>query len=139
MIWTSQHDRILKEGHETGKSAREIAEELTAAGYRCSRNSVLGRIFRKGWSDPSFERGKRKPRITLVPEGAGGPGCRWPFGDPGTPSFRFCCADIRTAGKPYCPEHGRLAYRARDEVQETVHAPKPQRPGTFALASGRVA
>jgi GcrA cell cycle regulator len=35
--------------------------------------------------------------------------CHWPFGKPGTASFRFCSQPVR-AGKPYCETHCRIAY-----------------------------
>lgn len=35
--------------------------------------------------------------------------CCWPFGDPGTPEFRFC-GDPAIFSKPYCPTHHRIAY-----------------------------
>lgn len=38
-----------------------------------------------------------------------GPSCCWPFGDPGTPEFRFCGAKP-VPGKPYCAEHCAVAY-----------------------------
>lgn len=34
--------------------------------------------------------------------------CRWPIGDPGAPSFRFCCASTRP-GRSYCAGHEALA------------------------------
>lgn len=38
--------------------------------------------------------------------------CRWPIGDPATPTFRFC--GVRTANMlangPYCKHHARLAF-----------------------------
>jgi GcrA cell cycle regulator len=37
--------------------------------------------------------------------------CRWPIGDPPSPSFRFCCRD-RLAGVPYCSAHANEAYQA---------------------------
>lgn len=41
--------------------------------------------------------------------------CCWPLGNPGTSSFRFCCANVTTLDRPYCPEHARIAYvRVRD-------------------------
>ena len=110
--WTQQHEQILKEGHDAGKSARELAEELTAAGYPSTKNTVLGRIFRNGWSKPSTKAPRRRIHHAIAV--ADSSGCRWPIGDPGTPSFRFCCEDIRTAGKPYCPEHMAVAYRPRE-------------------------
>ncbi len=36
--------------------------------------------------------------------------CCWPIGEPGKPGFRFC-DDTNAAGRPYCPEHCRIAYR----------------------------
>ena len=129
--WTSQHERILEDGHKAGKSARDIAEELTAAGYPCSRNSVLGRIHRKGWSDPSHTRGKRKPRVKVTWESTG---CRWPFGDPGTTSFRFCCAEVQSIGKPYCQEHMARAYR-KEEKEAALRSPRLTAPlGRVAFA-----
>jgi GcrA cell cycle regulator len=35
--------------------------------------------------------------------------CCWPLGVPRTKSFRFCDADAKE-GKPYCPDHCRLAF-----------------------------
>jgi len=34
---------------------------------------------------------------------------QWPFGEPGTPSFRFCGAESAD-GRPYCQIHVRKAY-----------------------------
>jgi GcrA cell cycle regulator len=39
--------------------------------------------------------------------------CCWPIGEPGTRSFRFCDAP-NEAGKSYCLEHCRLAYRKKE-------------------------
>jgi GcrA cell cycle regulator len=36
--------------------------------------------------------------------------CCWPIGEPGTRSFRSCNV-INEAGKPYCPDHCKIAYR----------------------------
>jgi GcrA cell cycle regulator len=35
--------------------------------------------------------------------------CCWPLGDPGRSSFRFC-DEPNKQGRPYCPDHCRLAY-----------------------------
>jgi GcrA cell cycle regulator len=35
--------------------------------------------------------------------------CRWPFGDPRTPEFRYCGL-TQIDGKPYCPAHARVAW-----------------------------
>jgi len=36
--------------------------------------------------------------------------CRWPFGDPRLPDFRFCGAR-HAEPLPYCAAHARVAYR----------------------------
>lgn len=35
--------------------------------------------------------------------------CKWPLGDPGAESFRYC-GHRNKGGTPYCEAHGRLAY-----------------------------
>jgi GcrA cell cycle regulator len=35
--------------------------------------------------------------------------CAWPIGEPKQPGFRFCGAPSR-AGRPYCPDHCRVAF-----------------------------
>lgn len=126
--WTQQHERILEEGHKAGKSARAIAEELSGAGYPATRNTVLGRVHRNGWSKPT-----PRPEPAVVVAIATSAGCRWPIGHPGTADFRFCEEPKVVFGKPYCFDHCAKAYRQPDEKTEGPHAPKPQRAGTYAL------
>lgn len=47
------------------------------------------------------------PRIIRAPTE-----CCWPIGDPRSPGFRSCDAAVDT-GRPYCPEHSRLAFGPR--------------------------
>lgn len=50
-----------------------------------------------------------EPRA-LAPRGCGaGHACRWPFGDPREPGFRFCAAPA-LPGRSYCGPHFRRAY-----------------------------
>ena len=35
--------------------------------------------------------------------------CRWPFGDPRSPEFRYCGL-TQIDGKPYCAKHARVAW-----------------------------
>ena len=42
--------------------------------------------------------------------------CRWPYGDPGKPSFHFCCFP-KIRGRPYCFAHNERATRP-DDSQE---------------------
>ena len=46
--------------------------------------------------------------------------CCWPIGEPGTRSFRFC--DVASEpGKPYCPDHVKLAYvKVRDRREDAA-------------------
>jgi GcrA cell cycle regulator len=50
---------------------------------------------------------KRPPAPRVV--GIAGPSCSWPQGHPGDKDFRFC-GRRPLPGKPYCPEHAKLAY-----------------------------
>ena len=46
--------------------------------------------------------------------------CCWPLGEPGTRSFRFC-EEASEPGKPYCPEHVKLAYvRVRERREDAA-------------------
>ncbi len=42
--------------------------------------------------------------------------CRWPIGDPRLAGFGYCGAPAPGKG-PYCPDHHRVAYRARAPVK----------------------
>ena len=39
--------------------------------------------------------------------------CRWPLGDPSSPSFRFCGETIAVECGPYCETHRGIAYTPR--------------------------
>jgi GcrA cell cycle regulator len=45
--------------------------------------------------------------------------CCWPIGELGTRGFRFCEVP-NEAGKPYCPEHCRIAYRRKEPRQKAA-------------------
>src|SRR5208283_4639674 len=46
--------------------------------------------------------------------------CSWPFGEPGTKTFRFC-DEGSLPGKPYCEAHAAIAYvRVRDRRDEVA-------------------
>jgi GcrA cell cycle regulator len=48
------------------------------------------------------------------------PSCCWPIGSPRERTFRFC-DDSAVPGKPYCPEHAKLAYvKVRDRKQDAA-------------------
>ena len=45
--------------------------------------------------------------------------CCWPFGEPGTPSFRFCEADAQP-GRPYCAVHRAIATQPTSARQDAA-------------------
>ena len=51
--------------------------------------------------------------------------CCWPIGEPGTRTFRFC-DDRALAGKPYCMEHAKLAYRPKPSGSDRERAGESQ-------------
>jgi hypothetical protein len=126
MTWTSHHESILLAGYKAKKSARAIAAELTEAGYSSTRNTVLGRLFRKGLCEPT-----QPKEPAMVVDLTMFDGCRWPIGEVGKPGFHFCCVPTVIPGKPYCAAHCAIAYRPKEE--QPTGSPKPQRPGTVAL------
>jgi GcrA cell cycle regulator len=54
----------------------------------------------------------RAPRLGKQP-------CCWPIGEPDTRSFRFCDM-TNEAGKPYCPDHCKIAYRKVRDRRDTA-------------------
>jgi len=126
MDWTPERVDLLTQMWRSGQSAREIAERLGGA---CTRNAVIGKANRLGLSQPTrsslTRRANRVQREQVAPRPplpaalpASGAtiltlttsACRWPLGDPGTPSFGFCGARA-LPGQPYCEAHARLAYQ----------------------------
>lgn len=60
--------------------------------------------------------------------------CRWPFGDPGTPDFRYC-GGCRIADSAYCNRHHLLAYtppqrRTTLSQEERVRRQRMERSGS---------
>src|SRR5260370_10678374 len=51
--------------------------------------------------------------------------CRWPIGDPTAEDFGFC-GNKPLDGLPYCPAHGRAAYRpgTREPLVRDLHCPR---------------
>ena len=49
MKWTPELETLALDGWKTGKTAREIAAEISAAaGEKVSRNAVIGKVERLG-------------------------------------------------------------------------------------------
>ncbi len=48
--------------------------------------------------------------------------CQYPFGEPGTKSFRFCDAPVEARGKSYCKDHRKLCWVRVRDVREGVAA-----------------
>ena len=90
-----------------------------------SKNAVIGKIHRLGLNIPKApeekvvvvqKENKKVQKLTHV-------GlldlkfnsCRWPIGEPKDKDFHFCGAVCQT-GKPYCPEHCKIAYTSLKEL-----------------------
>ena len=63
----------------------------------------------------------QRPSEPCRPLRIGTASCCWPIGEPGTRVFRFC-DDRALAGKPYCVEHAKLAYRTKPLDADRVRA-----------------
>ena len=113
MQWSEEYIGLLKQLWSDGKSAAEIAAELTLlSGSEISRNAVIGKAHRLQLS------GRPSPIIKKVRRGVGMTGlnermCKWPVGDPRTPEFHFCGVSVQL-GTSYCDAHRQVAYQRRD-------------------------
>ena len=124
MAWTSDKIKQLTKLWNKGKSTVEIARELGI-----SKNAVVGKVHRLGLdARPSPIRAPQKfipiPQKNVSKAHQKGKtslldlkinSCRWPYGEPGTDNFHFCGKDAQT-GKPYCPEHCKVAYTSLKEL-----------------------
>jgi len=111
---TTRHNaRFTAGGHER-KLATVTLPELAPISQR--NNAVANRLAREE------DTGIACDGITDLPAEAPPEGgitlmqlqnetCRWPFGDPREPSFRYCgCAGANNAaGRPYCDDHADMA------------------------------
>ncbi|MFN3349088.1 GcrA family cell cycle regulator [Pseudorhodoplanes sp.] len=136
-VWSPEVVARLREHWQAGLSASQCARAINNEfGTSISRNAVIGkarrmrlptRNYRTRQLPPTqwFSRGRplRATRIALAvspPPLISGGGvttaelkpehCRWPFGDPCLPGFRFCGAR-RLEPLSYCPAHALIAYR----------------------------
>jgi GcrA cell cycle regulator len=137
--WPPEAVDRLQEYWRRGLSASQCARALNEEfGMRFSRNAIIGKVYRLGLAkrkrnDAQPRDVRLRPRqpkrralnltrfasvavqeneppahgvtiFELLPRH-----CRWPFGDPRLPGFRFCGAQ-RADRLPYCIMHARLAY-----------------------------
>ena len=124
MSWTTDKIKQLKKLWTKGKSTVEIAKELGM-----SKNSVIGKAHRLELeARPSPIKKKEeviKPAKTVKKKTVEkcrlmdlkNNTCRWPIGDPENEDFHFCGKQT-TTGKPYCPEHCKMAYTSLKELAD---------------------
>ena len=137
MAWTSDKIKQLTKLWNKGKSTVEIARELGI-----SKNAVVGKVHRLGLDArpspirvpktivpipaKSTQKSHQKEKISLLDLKINS--CRWPYGEPGTDDFHFCGKDAQT-GKPYCPEHCKIAYTSLKELAlESARNKKENKP-----------
>lgn len=119
MAWTEERTKLLKKLWQSGKTTVEIGRMLGI-----SKNAVVGKAHRLGLpTRPSPIKAEKKEIVKEKPQKIGYvslmdlklSSCRWPIGDPKEDSFHFCGAQT-TTGKPYCPEHCKIAYTSLKEL-----------------------
>ncbi len=121
MAWTTEKIKQLKKLWNKGKSTVEIGKELGI-----SKNAVVGKVHRlelEARPSPIKKPVKTTRPKKTEPESKTHIGlldlkmnsCRWPIGDPKDADFHFCGATTST-GKPYCPEHCKIAYTSLKEL-----------------------
>lgn len=120
MTWTIDKIKQLKKLWQKGKSTVEIGRELGI-----SKNAVVGKVHRlelnsrpspiKKDAAPKVVKPKiqKTDKMSLLDLKLNS--CRWPIGEPKDPDFHFCGKDTIT-GKPYCPEHCKVAYTSLKEL-----------------------
>ena len=130
MAWTDDRVEKLRELWDKGLSASQIAKELAEG---VTRNAVIGKAHRMGLaSRPSPVKSDPAKRAAAAAKKKAAPKqepakaapttgkvtildltesmCKWPIGDPGTESFRFCGRKTDPE-EPYCVAHSRVAYQ----------------------------
>ncbi|MBQ8557253.1 MAG: global cell cycle regulator GcrA-like protein [Alphaproteobacteria bacterium] len=122
MVWTPEKIKQLKKLWQKGKSTVEIGRELGM-----SKNAVVGKVHRLELdARPSPIKKSTKKQAEKVAVSKEVPqhitlldlrlnSCRWPIGEIKDPDFHFCGKDCQT-GKPYCPEHCKIAYTSLKEL-----------------------
>ena len=107
-FWTEQKIADLRRLWAEGLTASQIARKIGAH----SRNAVIGKVSRLGLIS-------RKPRESLVVRLSNlAPNtCRYPFGHPDEPGFRFCDKKAEP-GRPYCLDHCDIVYQPRTEKEK---------------------
>lgn len=119
MTWTDEKIKKLKKLWQKGCSTVEIAKELGI-----SKNAVVGKVHRlelearpspiKKKAKKVVEHNSSKQQFTGLMDLKIN-SCRWPIGDPEEEGFHFCGKEAST-GKPYCPEHCKIAYTSLKEL-----------------------
>jgi GcrA cell cycle regulator len=70
--WNDEREKLLKKLHGEGLSASQIAARITATGFECTRNSVIGKANRMGLTGGDKpRRSTRSPRKRKPKTGSG--------------------------------------------------------------------
>lgn len=99
-MWTEARVTQLTHLWDAGVGTAEIGDRLGM-----TKNAIIGKAHRIGLK--ARRASPKRSRAQLLK--LNGQTCQWPFGDPGTPDFRFC-GGATISGKSYCTEHYARAY-----------------------------
>lgn len=130
--WTDAAKLLLKVELADEKSARQIVETLAAAGFKTTRNGVLGQIHRMRLKGELPKTERMDNVVKLSGPAAFNPakeipptGCRWVIGHPGTPGWYWCDAKpLKSENPPYCAAHLAQSRRtSADDALEIITTP----------------
>lgn len=122
--WSVTEKLLLRQGWQAGKSASEISLILLKAGYKRTRNAVIGRAHRLNLTareapkelaqyakrlkakkaPPKLEPGMSETDQGISTFDLSEDTCRWMVG-----KHRYCGCQV-LAGSPYCSEHDAQAF-----------------------------
>jgi len=117
------HRLVFSRSVDVARTTASAAGKMGAIAQRASARAAAPRLKQAPVvapkPHPAVERSARASnsppidsgRITILEVRDGL--CRWPLGDPSSPSFRFCGETIAVECGPYCETHRGIAYTPR--------------------------
>ena len=125
MIWTAAATKRVERLWASGLSGSQIAKLMGT-----TKNAIIGKASRMGLpprkiSQPVLKKKiARKTKFVLdfhttaaavfdLRDGL----CKYPYGEPGKQTFRFCLKPVTSAGV-YCPEHKEMCLQPRHRQRD---------------------
>lgn len=111
LFWNTKREKELIALWSTGLSAREISRIIGT-----TSNAVIGKVHRMGLPKrpAGFQNKRTRTKLSTINAGQEPRGCRYIFGHPPDPDWRYCQKD----GDPWCPEHLAIVFQKPANVGE---------------------